>query len=438
MQTYGECPRCRAAVPPSAPRCPSCGAGSPPANPGRGKPGPRIPAVPNARRAGKKSNIGLILLIVAGVSLGLAGGLFALTRVLEDGSASDDDDEDGDGKGKKKKKKKKKGSSSEPDAPEPSGEVAIPASAANHRINPSQLSRGDQPQLKDSAKDVELASEMSFDPANDPYCKAPERFADVIKDAGYNIDQELRKTAAMSDAEEEKIGDELFQEVLKSRKFVGKIDTPDMADYRRYITELAVPLLISAERKGIVYDFHTINDGTVNAFAIPGGHIFFHRGLLEAPRRLENEAQLAGILAHEINHVDRRHTIAIFEYLKRFGGGGDAGAQVVSMARNSFSTTQEDEADAYGLKFLIKAEYSPKQVVRQWQNWAELETKRKREREVDPLSAEFEEFFKTHSNPTRRACNVMRLTMKEKALHDRYYVGTSNYQQKRVRARQQN
>lgn len=330
--------------------------------------------------------------------------------------------------------------SSTEDPYRPTAEPTIPASVAQGRVDPKEVTRAPGGRaVKRSATEVDLASSLSFTPDTDPYCKSNADITDALKQLGYDIDKELRRVSSLSDAEEEKIGDEAFQEVLKAKQFQGKVDTSAMADYRRYIAELAVPLLASVERKGVVYDFHTIDDPTVNAFAIPGGHIFFYRGILEKPRRLENEAQLAGVLAHEINHVDRRHTIAIFEYLKNLGGlagpAGDIGAVVVNMARHPFSTTQEDESDTFAVKFLIAAEYSPKQFAQMWRNWDQLDG---REKPSNPLEAGLEAILATHSAPARRACNAMRVTMSSKSPDiERYYVGTTNFKEKKPRARQQ-
>lgn len=332
------------------------------------------------------------------------------------------------------------GPSSTDDPYRPSAEPTIPASVAQGRVDPKEVTRAPGGRaVKRSAKEVDLASTLSFTPDTDPYCKSNADIADALKQLGYDIDKELRKVSSISDADEEKIGDEAFQEVMKAKQFRGKVDTASMADYRQYIAELAVPLLASVERKGIVYDFHTIDDATVNAFAIPGGHVFFYRGILEKPRRIENEAQLAGVLAHEINHVDRRHTIAIFEYLKNLGGlagpAGDIGAVVVNMARHPFSTTQEDESDTFAVKFLIAAEYSPKQFAQMWKNWDQLDGQ---EKPSNPIEAGLEAILATHSAPARRSCNAQRVTMSSKSPDiERYYVGTTNYKEKKPRAKQQ-
>lgn len=458
VQTYGECPRCRAPVAPAATHCLSCGTPMP----GRAR-GPVIPAPPpaQAQRRGSKRGGGPSTGLIIGLIFAIAAVVTTLAILIA--RSRDDSAEEDDG-GAKKDKKAKNGKSGgsksggtgdgksgdgasggddtgEGDAYKAEAEPSIPASVAQGRVDPGQLSKGSGRAVKPGSKEVDPASELTFTPDSDPYCKDQGSLTDILKEVGYNIDKELRASASISDAEEEKIGDELFKEVLQTKQFRGKVDTPSMAEQRRYIAELAVPLLVSAKRKGIVYEFHTIDDPTVNAFAIPGGHIFFFRGILEKPRRIENEAQLAGVLAHEINHVDKRHTIAIFEHLKALGAltgaGADIGAVLVSMARHPFSTTQEDEADAEAVKFLIAAEYSPKQFVTMWKTWAEIENAGQKKPD-NPLEAELEELLATHSRPERRACNAMKVTMANKPSDvKRYYVGTTNYRQRQPRARQQ-
>ncbi len=288
-----------------------------------------------------------------------------------------------------------------------------------------------------SAKEVDLAKDISYAPDRDPSCKSPAPITSFAKDLGYSFDQALRSAESVTDEEEMEIGREAFREVRRAREMRGKIDTPEMASSLAYIREVAKPLLDQVARKGISYTFHTVDDDEPNAFAIPGGHVFVNRGMLEAKDRVQNEAQLAGVLAHEINHVDRRHTIAVFEYLKQIGSpfGGGIEEVAIDMARHPFTSKQEEEADRYAVRFLIHAQYSPKQFVSMWQAWARLE-KEKPERDV--LGSVLDEVLRTHPLSSLRACQAMKITMTElDPSVDRYYVGATNYAQKTPRATKQ-
>ncbi len=390
--------------------------------------GPVIAPPPQAPRR-RKGGGGPVVIGVA-VAVALVAAAVAAVLILGKGSHGKKGDKDATSEDEKRSPKATYQATAEP---------AIPSSAAEGRLDPRQIQRGEGRAVKPTATEVELASNINYAPDSDPYCKQQPGLSDFLKEVGYDIDQELRKSESLTDAEEEKIGDDAFREISRAKEFRGKIDTPNMAAHRRYITEVAVPMLASVTRKGIVYEFHTVDANVINAFAIPGGHIFFYRGILEQAKRVENEAQLAGIVAHEINHVDRRHTIAIFEYLKRLGGvdgAGEAGQVVVGMARHPFSTKQEDEADAYAVKFLMAADYSPKEFVTMWQAWDKLDKERPGSK--DPIGSELDELFRTHSRPSRRACNAMKVAMANKdPVVERYYVGATNYKKKEARARQQ-
>lgn len=134
-----------------------------------------------------------------------------------------------------------------------------------------------------------------------------------------------------------------------------------------------------ASRSPYRFDFHLLNDRqTVNAFALPGGQIFITRGLLG---RLETEAQLAGVLAHEIGHVVHRHGaehLSKAELAQNLGiavgvgtsderGGGSAAyalSQVVSqMVQLRYGRKDELESDDYGLKAMSQAGYDPSAML---------------------------------------------------------------------------
>jgi hypothetical protein len=295
--------------------------------------------------------------------------------------------------------------------------------------------------IKPKAKQVQDPEDLKF-PANPKYCKSPELLTDVFKDIVFDVDREMRKSSRMSEAEEMDLGQKVSREVAAMPQFQGKIDTTQTARWRAYIARVAQPILAETKRKKIVYKFHVIDQPIVNAFAIPGGHIYFFTGMLDNDKGtwLENEAQLAAILAHEISHIDLGHCSALYEYLKKFGlsgkKGDDIGKIAVAMARHSFSSAQEDEADENATKMVYYAQYSPNEFVKLWKNWQKLEPKRK---EGDPLMREVENLLRSHSEPRKRACNVMRVSnvMHDKDRFDVFYVGKSNFKKKKPRTQRQ-
>jgi predicted Zn-dependent protease len=123
------------------------------------------------------------------------------------------------------------------------------------------------------------------------------------------------------------------------------------------------------------FNFHLLDDArTVNAFALPGGQIFITRALYE---RLQNEAQLAGVLGHEIGHVIHRHAAehmakgqlgqalvtAVGVGASDEGGRGRTAAlaamMVNQMLQLKYSRNDELESDHYGLRYMSQAGYTP-------------------------------------------------------------------------------
>lgn len=118
------------------------------------------------------------------------------------------------------------------------------------------------------------------------------------------------------------------------------------------------------------YEFHLLaDDQTINAFALPGGQIFITYALF---KKL-NEAQLAGVLGHEIGHVIGRHSaerIAESNFWKTVAMGAsvgaDAGSIVASIGQNTLLTNSrgdELESDELGVLFMIQSDYNPEEMI---------------------------------------------------------------------------
>jgi Zn-dependent protease with chaperone function len=122
-----------------------------------------------------------------------------------------------------------------------------------------------------------------------------------------------------------------------------------------------------SQRSKYRYRFYVVKDPAINAFAMPGGIIVVHTGLIEATRRPE---ELAGVLAHEIQHVEQRHSLRAM--VKELGlqslwmlatgsaGSGMTGGAVLELQKLGFSREAELQADAAGFKALIDAGIDPR------------------------------------------------------------------------------
>ncbi len=132
------------------------------------------------------------------------------------------------------------------------------------------------------------------------------------------------------------------------------------------VTEIGARL-VAAKPSPYTYRFHVAEDRTVNAFAMPAGYIVVHRGLIEKAASAE---ELAGVLAHEIEHVEGRHALrgmvqalgfhALWLTLTGDLGGGLAGEGARQLAGLHFSREQETAADQGGLARLLKAGIDPR------------------------------------------------------------------------------
>jgi hypothetical protein len=179
----------------------------------------------------------------------------------------------------------------------------------------------------------------------------------------------------------------------------------------QYLTNLGMKLVSKLDQRGVTYpwEFHCVNDKSINAFALPGGYVFVNRGAIEAA---DNESQLAAVMGHELSHVTLRHgtaqaTKAQFAQgaVGIFGGifgGTTAGAlatQGVALTAGGgllhYSRSDETQADVSGTQVLYDAGYDPRAMAQFFEK-LEAESKGK-----NPP-----QFLSDHPNPGNRVERV--------------------------------
>ncbi len=175
-------------------------------------------------------------------------------------------------------------------------------------------------------------------------------------------------TAFMSPEREKEVGAEEHPKIIQ--QFNGVYDDDDLA---AYVAEIGYYLTQVSELPNEEFHFTVLNDNTVNAFALPGGYIYISRGLIALA---ENEAELAGVIAHEIGHVTARHTaeryskamaanigLSIIGAIGSVYGAPRSATDILSVGAESllkgFSRDQELEADKLGVRYISKAGYDP-------------------------------------------------------------------------------
>ena len=155
---------------------------------------------------------------------------------------------------------------------------------------------------------------------------------------------------------------------------------PDADAQARLVDEVGRRLVqySDAAKSPYRFEFHLVPNDMVNAFALPGGQIFITAGLLN---KLETEAQLAGVLAHEIGHVVHRHSAehmakgqlgqslvaAVAVGASDNRGRGMSAAMIASAVENMFrlryGREDEHESDTYGLEYMTQAGYDPRGMI---------------------------------------------------------------------------
>jgi hypothetical protein len=168
------------------------------------------------------------------------------------------------------------------------------------------------------------------------------------------------------------IGKQNAAEILK------QVDVVDNPRLQNYVKEIGQRLAQQPQADSYPYTFTLINEPSINAFALPGGPIFIHSGLLEAT---DNEAQLAGVLAHEISHVALRHgtsqaskaqmiqlpAVLVGAVLGNGGALSQIGQVGVGLGLEAltmkYSRAAEKEADALGARIMSGAGYDPVQMA---------------------------------------------------------------------------
>ncbi len=181
------------------------------------------------------------------------------------------------------------------------------------------------------------------------------------------------KVHALSIDDEIEMGEEFLLRIKK--RFVLLDD--DFAD--KFFNELGQYLITPLEIKHFPFHFYVIKDNTINAFAAPGGHIFFFSGIIEV---LSSIDELAAVLCHEIGHISARHMANRMEQGKKLGlaamagilagmliGGEAAGALIAgSMAAGTqvqlhYSRIDERQADQLSFKYMKSARYAPEGMI---------------------------------------------------------------------------
>jgi len=234
-----------------------------------------------------------------------------------------------------------------------------------------------------------------------------------------DTEQELTRLPAsftrISDEEEIQIGDRL------AKFYAGAWEDQirhnlDYQDAQLYVEQVGARVAARARRK-IPYRFHYIPEpGFVNAFALPGGHVFIGQGLMQL---MDSEDELAAVLGHEVEHVDLRHCVERVQLeakLRQLHLGELPALAAIPYAvfAAGYSKEQELAADKNGTELAVYAGYSPNGALRMFQTFEKFEPEYRKANspgeELSGIAAEsLQEYFRTHPRSIERIVQIQQL-----------------------------
>ena len=235
-----------------------------------------------------------------------------------------------------------------------------------------------------------------------------------------------RELMLMSSADELAMGQQTNPQILQT---YGKYEDADLA---RYVSALGKKLGALSHQPNLAYTIQVLDSPVVNAFAVPGGYVYLTRGILAY---LNDEAELAGVVAHEIGHIAARHSAQQYskaqfgqlglglgsmlsKTFRKYAGVAQAGVEVLFL---SFSRSDEREADTLGVEYSAKAGYDSNHMANLFVSLERL----------NPGESQggLPGWFSTHPNPENRIAAVKQDTLawREKIQQTKFVVNRDQY-----------
>jgi len=213
----------------------------------------------------------------------------------------------------------------------------------------------------------------------------------------------------MSETQELALGQKAAAEVSKSLPLLDEKDP-----LVRYVDSIGQKLANASDRPGLFYRFHVVDNADINAFALPGGYIYIHRGLLT---HMNSEAELAAVLGHEIGHVTARHAVKQYSKAKAYQvgamvasiflpipqGAGMLSDMLAMAVIRGYGRDAELQSDELSVRYLTRAGYDPDATIGILKTLKRLEDISAREKtDAGDKVEKYHGAFSTHPETTKR------------------------------------
>ena len=208
----------------------------------------------------------------------------------------------------------------------------------------------------------------------------------------------------VSESQEIQMGKQGAQEVAQT------IGLYDDANAQAYVASIGKPIAAASERPNLPWEFHVVDDASVNAFALPGGFIYVTRGLMTT---INDEAEFATVVGHEIGHVTNRHSVQMISKsqlaqlglgigsilssdIAKFGQLAGAGLQVLFL---KYSRDAENQADAAGFRYAMNQGYDVREMPKVFATLDRIS-------QTGGGGGKLPEWLATHPNPGNRIKHI--------------------------------
>lgn len=189
---------------------------------------------------------------------------------------------------------------------------------------------------------------------------------------------------------------------------------------QKFINEMGKKMVAVSHRPNLPFEFRILDSDVINAFAVPGGYVYFTRGIMAY---FNDEAQFAGVLGHEIGHITARHSSQQYTkqmltqiafmggmvFSEKFRNMSEQAMQGMELLFLKFSRDDETESDVLGVKYSSAIGYNANEMADFFQT-----LKRVTEKE----GARVPEFYSTHPDPGNRYNEVKRLAAEYQATNN--------------------